>query len=73
MHRICVCVCVCAVAPLLCQKFLYRNRSEELVDMRHQNGCPLLTGSGNSDTRYLRQILVHQIQDHSIWMEEYMD
>lgn len=67
MHRICV--CVLAQSPLLCQEFLYRNRSEELVDVRHQNGRPLLTGSGNSDTRYFRQILIDQIQDHSICRE----
>lgn len=53
----------------MCQEFLYRNRSEELVDVRHQNGCPLLTGSGNSDTRYFRQVLIDQIQDHSICRE----
>lgn len=69
MHRICVCVCALAQSPLLREEFLYRNRSEELVDVRHQNGRPLLTGSGNANTRYFRQILVDQIQDHSICMK----
>lgn len=62
-------VCALAQSPLLREEFLYRNRSKELVDVRHQNGRPLLTGSGNADARYFRQILVDQIQDHCICRE----
>lgn len=52
------------------QEFLDRNLSKELVDVGDQNGSPLLAGGGNTDSSDLRQILVHKIQDHAIWIEK---
>lgn len=58
-----------ASSTLLYQEFFYRNRGKELVDVLNQNGRPLLTGGGNTDASNLWQILIDQIQDHSICKE----